>query len=90
MWLQMLLNSKLEHTWAKPFFGSKSVRLQHFWIWIGLSPALGAFLGGVVLADNDFRHEIEADIAPFKSLLLGVFFISVGAGINLHQLVCLC
>lgn len=62
------------------------VAIEALMNWIGLSPALGAFLGGVVLADNDFRHEIEADIAPFKSLLLGVFFISVGAGINLHQL----
>lgn len=49
---------------------------------VGLSPALGAFLAGVVLANSEFRHEIEADIAPFKGLLLGLFFITVGAGIN--------
>ncbi|MBK8978694.1 MAG: cation:proton antiporter [Planctomycetes bacterium] len=49
---------------------------------VGLSPALGAFLAGVVLADNDYRHELEADIEPFKGLLLGLFFISVGAGID--------
>ena len=49
---------------------------------VGLSPALGAFLAGVVLASSEFRHELESDIAPFKSLLLGLFFITVGAGIN--------
>jgi monovalent cation:proton antiporter-2 (CPA2) family protein len=50
---------------------------------VGLSPALGAFLAGVVLADSEFRHEIESDIEPFKGLLLGLFFISVGAGLPL-------
>lgn len=49
---------------------------------VGLSPALGAFLAGVVLASSEFRHELESDIAPFKGLLLGLFFITVGAGIN--------
>ena len=48
----------------------------------GLDPALGAFLGGVVLADSEFRHQIEADIGPFKGLLLGIFFVAVGASIN--------
>jgi len=49
---------------------------------VGLSPALGAFLAGVVLANSEFRHELESDILPFKGLLLGLFFITVGAGIN--------
>lgn len=49
---------------------------------VGLSPALGAFIGGVVLADSEYRHELEADIEPFKGLLLGLFFIAVGAGID--------
>jgi monovalent cation:proton antiporter-2 (CPA2) family protein len=49
---------------------------------IGLSPALGTFIAGVVLADSDFRHELESNIEPFKGLLLGLFFISVGAGID--------
>ncbi|HET8574029.1 MAG TPA: monovalent cation:proton antiporter-2 (CPA2) family protein [Edaphocola sp.] len=49
---------------------------------VGLSPALGAFLGGVVLANSEYRHELEGDIEPFKGLLLGLFFISVGASIN--------
>jgi CPA2 family monovalent cation:H+ antiporter-2 len=49
---------------------------------VGLSPALGAFVAGVVLANSEFRHELEADIEPFKGLLLGLFFITVGAGIN--------
>jgi glutathione-regulated potassium-efflux system protein KefB len=50
---------------------------------IGLSPSLGAFLAGVLLADSEFRHELEADIEPFKSLLLGLFFIAVGMSANL-------
>ncbi|UIP05770.1 cation:proton antiporter [Erythrobacter sp. SDW2] len=49
---------------------------------VGLSPALGAFVAGVVLANSEYRHELEADINPFKSLLLGLFFITVGAGID--------
>jgi monovalent cation:proton antiporter-2 (CPA2) family protein len=49
---------------------------------IGLSPALGTFIAGVVLAESDFRHELESNIEPFKGLLLGLFFISVGAGID--------
>lgn len=49
---------------------------------VGLSPALGAFLAGVVLADSEFRHEIETDIEPFRGLLLGLFFVSVGASID--------
>jgi len=49
---------------------------------IGLSPALGTFLAGVVLADSEYRHELEANIEPFKGLLLGLFFISVGASID--------
>jgi monovalent cation:proton antiporter-2 (CPA2) family protein len=49
---------------------------------VGLSPALGTFLAGVVLADSEYRHELESDIEPFKGLLLGLFFISVGAQIN--------
>lgn len=49
---------------------------------VGLSPALGAFLAGVMLANSEFRHELEAQIDPFKGLLLGIFFVSVGATIN--------
>jgi CPA2 family monovalent cation:H+ antiporter-2 len=49
---------------------------------VGLSAALGTFLAGVVLANSEFRHQLEADIEPFKGLLLGLFFITVGAGIN--------
>ena len=49
---------------------------------IGLSPALGAFLAGVVLANSEYRHELESDIEPFKGLLLGIFFMAVGASIN--------
>ncbi|MDZ5513191.1 monovalent cation:proton antiporter-2 (CPA2) family protein [Vibrio fluvialis] len=49
---------------------------------VGLSPALGTFLAGVVLANSEFRHELEANIEPLKGLLLGLFFITVGAGIK--------
>ena len=49
---------------------------------VGLSPALGAFLAGVMLATSEFRHELESQIDPFKGLLLAVFFVSVGATIN--------
>ncbi|WP_020527733.1 monovalent cation:proton antiporter-2 (CPA2) family protein [Flexithrix dorotheae] len=49
---------------------------------VGLSPALGAFLGGVVLATSEFKHELESNLEPFKGLLLGLFFMAVGASIN--------
>ena len=49
---------------------------------VGLSPALGTFIAGVVLANSAYRHELESDIDPFRGLLLGLFFMSVGAGIN--------
>jgi len=58
------------------------VGIASLMILVGLSPALGTFLAGVVLANSEFRHELEADIEPFKGLLLGLFFITVGAGIN--------
>jgi glutathione-regulated potassium-efflux system protein KefB len=54
---------------------------------VGLSPALGAFLAGVVLAESKYRHQLETDIEPFKGLLLGLFFISVGAGIDFAVIV---
>ncbi|MCL4143385.1 UNVERIFIED_CONTAM: hypothetical protein GTU68_038382 [Idotea baltica] len=53
---------------------------------VGLSAALGTFLAGVVLANSEFRHELESDLEPFKGLLLGLFFITVGAGINFDVL----
>lgn len=49
---------------------------------VGLSPALGAFLAGVVLAESEFRRELETDIEPFRGLLLGLFFITVGAALD--------
>lgn len=49
---------------------------------VGLSPALGAFVAGVVLASSEFRHELESDLEPFKGILLGMFFLGVGAGID--------
>jgi len=54
---------------------------------VGLSPALGTFLAGVVMAESEFRHELESSIEPFKGLLLGLFFISVGASIDLELMV---
>ena len=53
----------------------------------GLSPALGTFLAGVVLANSEFRHELESDIEPFKGVLLGLFFIAVGASINFRLII---
>jgi monovalent cation:H+ antiporter-2, CPA2 family len=53
---------------------------------VGLSPALGTFVAGVVLANSEFRHQIEADIKPFKGLLLGLFFMTVGVGIDTQTL----
>jgi len=55
--------------------------------WAGLSMALGAFLGGLLLADSRYRHQIMADIQPFRGLLLGLFFMSVGMYINFGLLV---
>ena len=58
------------------------VSISFLMMLVGLSPALGAFLAGVVLASSEFRHELETDLEPFKGLLLGLFFITVGAGID--------
>ena len=52
----------------------------------GLSPGLGAFMAGVLLADSEYRHELESQINPFKGLLLGLFFIAVGMGIDLDRI----
>lgn len=60
------------------------VSIASLMLMVGLSPALGTFLAGVVLANSEFRHELESDIAPFKGLLLGLFFITVGAGIDVE------
>ena len=54
---------------------------------VGLSPALGTFVAGVVLANSEFRHQLEADLQPFKGLLMGLFFMTVGVGINFALLV---
>ena len=54
---------------------------------VGLSPALGTFLSGVVLANSEYKHELESDIEPFKGLLLGLFFIAVGASINFELII---
>lgn len=51
---------------------------------VGLSAALGTFIAGVVLAESEYRHQLEADVEPFKGLLLGLFFIAVGAGLDLR------
>ncbi len=53
---------------------------------VGLSPSLGAFMAGVLLADSEYRHEVQADIEPFEGLLLGFFFISVGMSADLGLL----
>ena len=53
---------------------------------LGLSTALGAFVAGVMLADSPYRHELEADVEPFRSILLGLFFLSVGMMLDLHAI----
>jgi glutathione-regulated potassium-efflux system ancillary protein KefC len=58
------------------------VGIAYLMVLVGLSMALGAFLAGVLLADSEYRRELEADIAPFKDLLLGLFFIAVGMSID--------
>lgn len=58
------------------------VGVSELMILAGLSPALGAFLAGVMLANSEFRHELESNIDPFKALLLAIFFVSVGSTIN--------
>lgn len=60
------------------------IGVSELMISVGLSPALGAFIAGVMLANSEFRHELESDIDPFKGLLLAVFFVSVGATINFN------
>ena len=54
--------------------------------WLGLSTALGAFIAGVMLADSPYRHELEADVEPFRTILLGLFFMSVGMMVNLDAI----
>ncbi|WP_431470884.1 cation:proton antiporter domain-containing protein [Sphingosinithalassobacter sp. LHW66-3] len=53
---------------------------------LGLSPALGAFVAGVMLADTPYRHELEADVEPFRSILLGLFFLAVGMTLDLNAI----
>ena len=53
---------------------------------LGLSTALGAFVAGVMLADSPYRHELEADVDPFRSILLGLFFLAVGMKLDLHAI----
>ena len=62
------------------------ISIAYLMKFVGLSPALGAFLAGVLLANSEFRHELKSDIEPVKGLLLGLFFISVGASINFKLL----
>lgn len=52
---------------------------------VGLSMALGSFLGGVILADSEYRHELESNLEPFKGLFLGLFFLAVGMSINIGE-----
>lgn len=63
-----------------------AVGLAALMTWVNLPTTLGAFMAGVLLADSQFRHEIEASIEPFESLLLGLFFMAVGMSVNLALL----
>src|SRR5262249_43262486 len=84
-WFRLIARTRLREIFTAPalLFVRAAALLTRA---VGLSPALGAFLGGVVLAESEFRHELEGDIEPFKGLLLGLFFISVGANIDLPLL----
>jgi monovalent cation:H+ antiporter-2, CPA2 family len=62
------------------------VGIAYLMILVGLSPALGAFLAGVVLANSPYKHALESDLDPFKGILLGLFFIAVGSTINFSQI----
>jgi monovalent cation:proton antiporter-2 (CPA2) family protein len=53
---------------------------------VGMSPALGTFIAGILLADSEYRHQIESDVAPFEGLLLGLFFMTVGMALNVRLL----
>lgn len=55
-------------------------------VWLGLSAALGAFVAGVMLADSPYRHELEADVEPFRAILLGLFFLAIGMTLNLQAI----
>ncbi len=63
------------------------VSIAYLMQYVGLSPALGTFLAGVVLANSEFKHELESNLDPFKSLLLGLFFMAVGASFNFHLII---
>ncbi len=56
-----------------------------FMQWGGLSMAMGAFLAGVLLSESTFRHQLEADVEPFRGILLGLFFLSVGMSLDLDR-----
>jgi glutathione-regulated potassium-efflux system ancillary protein KefC/glutathione-regulated potassium-efflux system protein KefB len=77
----------IAHTRAQEAFTAAALLVVVGTAWLfdvaGLSMALGAFIAGVMLADSEYRHELEADIEPFKGLLLGLFFIAVGMSANL-------
>ena len=62
------------------------ILVMELMISVGVSAGLGAFIAGVMLASSEYRHELEADLEPFKGLFLGLFFITIGAGINLALL----
>lgn len=62
------------------------VAVMELMSWVGVSAGLGAFIAGVMLASSEYRHELEADLEPFKGLFLGLFFITIGSGINLGLL----
>ena len=55
--------------------------------YVGLSPAMGAFMAGVALANSQYKHQLESDIEPFKALLLGLFFLAVGSTINFNLII---
>lgn len=79
--LRMVANTRLQELFTATSL-LLVITVSYLMQLVGLSPALGAFMAGVVLANSEFKHELEGDLAPFKGLLLGLFFIGVGASIN--------
>ena len=91
-WLLRPLLYEIAHSRLRELFtlAALLVVLTAAWITqrLGLSMALGAFLAGMMLAETEYRHQIEAVIRPFRELLLGLFFISVGMLLDLQAAVC--
>jgi CPA2 family monovalent cation:H+ antiporter-2 len=82
---RLIADSKLQEIFTTAALGIVTV-VAAFMVMVGLSPALGVFVAGVVLSESNYRHQLEADIAPFKGLFLGLFFMTIGASFDFEVL----